>query len=56
MERTELRDKIYDDLSESYQDGSEEGFVGLHGDDKVLVIQQDGQHFVVTISELFPTN
>ena len=51
MENTELRELIYDHLSDNVED---EGFVGLHGDDKVLVIQQDGQHFVVTIAPLFP--
>jgi len=51
MERSELREAIYDHLSDNVQD---EGFVGLHSDDKVLVIQQDGQHFVVTIAPLFP--
>lgn len=55
MEGTELRDSVYDFLSDQYQGGNEEGFVGLHGQDKVLVIQQDGQHFVVTVTPLFPT-
>lgn len=58
MEPTELRDSVYDFLSDKYQgaqgEQEEEGFVGLHGDDKVLVIQQDGQHYVVTVSPLFP--
>lgn len=54
MEATELRDNIYDHLSDEYQkgEGAGDGFVGLQGQDKILVVQDEGQHFVITVSPL----
>jgi hypothetical protein len=52
MEATELRELIYDNLSEEYQKGETEGFVGLQGEDKILVVQDEGNHYVVTVTPL----
>lgn len=52
MEATELRDNIYDHLSDEYQGGETEGFVGLQDQDKIIVIQNEGQHYVVTVQPL----
>jgi len=51
MEATELRDNIYDHLSEEVAD---EGFVGLQGQDRIVVIQQEGEHYVISVAPLFP--
>ena len=52
MEATELRENIYDHLSDEYQEGDSAGYVGLQGEDMILVVQEDGKHFVIRVSPL----